>query len=101
RLAARRLYEAVERRDVLDPVAIGPRRRQHVLDLAVAVEAARGEVDADHLAWTQAALLDDLGLVEPDHAGLGAGDDEPTGGHGVAHRPEAVAVHAAQHPAPV
>ena len=55
-----------------------------------------------HLARAEAALLDDAGLsVDLHHAGLGADDQQPVVGDGVAHRPQAVAVHAGDHPAAV
>ena len=59
------------------------------------------EVDADALAGADAALGGDALLGELDHAGLGAGDQQPVMGDGVAHGPEPVAVQAGDHPAPV
>src|SRR5690349_13741958 len=68
RLAATRADQTVEHDDVLDPLAVGPRRRQPILDLLVAVKTPIGEIDADHLARAETTFLDDRGLVQAYHS---------------------------------
>ena len=62
------------------------------LDLLVADDAAVLGVDEEHLAGLEASALDDGLGVELEHAGLGGQHDEAVVGHGVATRPQAVAV---------
>ena len=96
-----RLDEVVDRRDARHQLAEGPRARERLLDLGVAVEPAGVEIERDHLAGAEPALFDDLGLADRDHSGFGADDQQPVGGDRVAHGAQAVAIHRAQHPAPV
>jgi len=89
-----------------DPLGIRLRAGDAVLDLTVAVEArslARFavEIDRDHLPRPKAAFQPDRGFGHHHHAGLRAGDQQIVGGQAVTHRPQRIAVHARQHPAPV
>ncbi len=93
--------EVIEFGNALDPFTIGLAGSKLVLQLPVVPEFAFGEVDRDHLAGTDAALLLDLGFIHFDHAGLGADNQQAIAGDGIAHRAQAVTVHAAQNPAPV
>ena len=97
-LARRVAHEAVDDGDVLDPVAEGGAARELVQQLARAVEPSLGEVDADHLAGADAALLHDGRLVDPHHAGFRARQQQPVAGDGVAHGAKPVAVHAGDDP---
>ena len=99
-LARTLLDQAVELLDLLDPLAVGPALGQHLLGLAVVVELARPQVDRDHLAGADAALLDDARLVEAHHAGLRAYDEQSVAGQGVAHGAQAVAIHEGDRPLP-
>ena len=80
------------------PVGIVVRRRQHVLQLAVLVEARLLHIDGQHLAGAESTLFDDPGLFLRHHAGLGAGDQQIVRGADVTHRPEPVAVETDQRP---
>ncbi len=93
--------QAVELGGLFQPVFIGLLGRQHVLQLAVLEEAAGLEVDGDHLARADAALLDHGALGDADHAGLGTDDQQSVGGDRVAHRTQSVAVHAGDDPASI
>ncbi len=90
--------QIVQMRDALDPLPERLLAGEQILELAVAVELAGLEIDADHLTGADPALLDDLALDQRHHAGLGADHQEAILGPAVAHRPQAVAVHAADHP---
>ncbi len=93
------LRALVEMGDVLHPAAVGLERRQMVLELQVVVEAARNEVDGDVLARADPALLDDFGVDQRHHSGLGADHQQPVAGARVAHGPQAAAVEPGHHPA--
>ena len=83
-----------------DPLAERPAGGQQVLQLGVVVELTFLQIDGDHLARIEPALFDQLGLVDAHHAGLGAADQQAVIRHRIAQRPQPVAVHAAEHPAP-
>ena len=100
RFAVVRSNQVVDLGRVADPLTEGMRRGQTVLELGVVVEPALLQVDRDHLAGPEAALFQDPAFVQADHAGLGAGEQQAVLGDRVAQRPEAVAVHAGQDPAP-
>ncbi len=93
--------QIIEVGDVLDPPAVWLLARQEVLELVVAIEPARLEIDADHLAGADPALLDDPRFRERHHAGLRADHQQAVLGPGVAHRAQPVAIHAADHPVAV
>ena len=90
-----------QRHDLFDPLAIVLAVGQQVLDLAVVIEPALGEIDGHELARTDAALFDHLRFRYRHHAGFRPDDQHAVRRHGVAHRPETVAVHAGHHPAAV
>ena len=82
----------------LQPVAVRVLGGERVLDLLVVDDAALAGVDQEHAAGLQAALADDLGRIDVEHADLGGHDHEVVVGHPVAARPQAVAVeHGADH----
>ncbi len=74
------------------PAGVVVRLRQHVLQLAVLVEQRLVHIDGQHLAGTQPALLDDLGIVLRHHAGLGTGDQKRVRRAHVTHGAQPVAV---------
>ena len=82
----------------LDPRAEILPARQISFDLVIVEERAILQVDDDHLARVQPSLLDHIGVVDAHHAGFRAGDQQVVAGDGVAHRPQAVTVHAAEDP---
>ena len=90
--------QVVEVGDVLDPLSERLLPGEQILQLAVTIELAGLQIDADHLAGADPTLLDDLALGQRHHAGLGADHQEPVGRAVVAHRAQAVPVHAADHP---
>ena len=100
-LAGAVLDDAVERQDRPDPFAVGPPGGDQVLQLGVAVELPGAKVHGDGLAGAEPPLLDRVGFPDRHHAGFGADDQQAVAGHGVTHRPEAVAVHAADDPGAV
>src|SRR3546814_8128885 len=61
---------------------------------------ALAQVDRDGLARTDLPLFEDLALVDADHAGLGAANEQPVPRERVAQRAQPVAVHAGHDPAP-
>ena len=101
RARAARGDQILEMANVLDPLAVGLLLGEVILERVVAVEDAGLQVDADHLARADAPLLDDRGVLERHHAGLGAHHQQAVAGAAVAQRPEAVAVHAGDHPATI
>ena len=76
----------------LDPFPVGLLGGEGALDLVVLDDAVLGGVDEEHPARLEAALADDLGGVDVEHADLGAEDDEAVVGDPVAARAQAVAV---------
>ncbi len=94
-------HQVAKMGDVLHPLAIRLLAGEQVLQLAVVVEFAGPQVDADHAARADPALLDDPRLLERHHADLGAQHHQAVGRARIAHRPQAVAVHAADHPVAV
>ena len=101
RLGRAGLDQAVQLGDVLGPLAIGLAGGQHVLEFGVAVQAAGLQVHGDGLAGSDAALFHHVGLGHLDHAGFGTDDQQAVLGDGDAHGPQAVAVHAGDHPAAI
>ncbi len=87
--------------ETLDPRGIVVRARDPVLDRAILVERALVEIDRDHLAGAEAALLADARLGQQHHAAFGADDEQIVGGQRIAQRAQRVAVHAGDRPAPV
>ena len=83
------------------PLAVGMRRGQALLDFAVVVDAALLRVDEQDLARLQAPLLGNLGGVEVHHAHLAGHHHHVVLGDGVARRAQAVAVEHAPGEAPV
>ncbi len=75
-----------------DPVAVGVLGRQLGLDLVVVDQPVLLQVDQQHPARLETALLDDPVLRDVEDAGLGAEDDQTVVGDPVAARPQAVAV---------
>ena len=65
------------------------------------IEAAFGEIDADHLAGAEAPVLGNALGRDGDHAGLGADDEHAVGGDAVAHGAKPVAVHPGEDPGSV
>ena len=85
--------QRLERHQVLaDPLLVRLLGRDPVLDLLVGDDPALGEIDEEHLAGLQAALLDHLVRRHVEHADLGREDDVVVGGHPVAGRAQAVAI---------
>ncbi len=76
----------------LQPLRVRGGGGQLVLDLVVLDDPLLGGVDEEHLAGLQAALADDLGRVDVEHADLGAEDDEAVVGDPVAAGAQTVAV---------
>ena len=74
------------------PLAVGMQRGEFGLDLVVADDASLAGVDQEHLAGLQAALRNDLGGFDVDHADLGRHHDEIVVGHPVPAGAQAVAV---------
>jgi hypothetical protein len=95
------MHDVVDDLDVFDPLAIGALPGQPVLHFHVVVEAALLQVDDDHLAGAEPALFDDPLFGQAHHAGLRSGEQQIVLGDGIAHRPEAVTVHAGERPASV
>ena len=103
RIMAGQIGEIAEPRH---PFAIGCGGGDAVLDRAVVVErrssaAVAVEVDRDHLAGPQTALLEHRRLGDHDHPGFRADDQQMIAGQRVAHRPQRVAVEPGDHPAAV
>ena len=86
---------------VCDPCRVGLGFREHVLHLAVVIEAAFGEIDANHLTGAEAPVLGNPLGRDGDHAGLGADNEHAVGGDAVAHGPKPVAVHSGKDPGAV
>ncbi len=87
--------------DVLRPFLIGVLACEPVLDGAVFVEAAFLQIERNHLPGTDAALAHHMRVVERDQPGLRAAEEKTVVGDRVALRPQSVAVHAGDHPAPI
>ena len=77
---------------LVDPVLVRLLGRDAVLDLLVGDDALLGQVDEEHPAGLQAALLDHLARRHVEHADLRREDHVVVGGHPVAGRAEAVAI---------
>ena len=90
--------QIVEMRDVLHPLAVGLLAGEQILELLIAVEHALPQVHPDHLAGSDPALLDDAAGRQRHHAGLRSDHEQIVVGACVAHRPQAVAIHAPDHP---
>jgi hypothetical protein len=84
---------------MLAPAAIGALGRHAVLQFPVVVQPAVLQIDADHLARPQSAFLDNFPLVDKDHSGLRARQQQAVFRHRIAHRPQPVAVQPGQRPA--
>ena len=78
--------------DALDPLGVGPRAGERVLELLVVDDAALLQVDQEHLAGLQAPLLDDALLRYRQHTRLRGEDHHVVVGDDVARRAEPVAV---------
>ena len=81
-------FEAV----LVDPLAVGLLLGERFLDLAIVADGAGGGVHGKHLAGSEAALADDLGVVDDDRAGFRADVEQAVLGELVARGAEAVAV---------
>ena len=92
------LDDLIDLGDRLGPFAEGLTGGQHVLHLIVGVEARGIEIDADALARTHAALLDNFAFVDLDHAGFRADDEHAALGDRIAQRTQAVAVQTGDDP---
>src|SRR3546814_13949127 len=90
--------EVVDLGAFLDPLAVRLAAGQQVLQRAVVVETAVAQVDGEHLAGVEAALLDDVGLVDPPHADLRPRATPAVAGDREAHRPQPVGGTRAPHP---
>ncbi|MEY9791221.1 hypothetical protein ABIE77_005780 [Sinorhizobium fredii] len=77
---------------VVEPPAVGMLAGKRRLHLLVGDDAALFHVDQQHLARLQAPLLDDLVLIDRQHAGFRRHDDAVVVGDDVAGRTQAVAV---------
>ena len=77
---------------LVDPLAVRFLLGERFLDLAVVADGAGGGVHGKHLAGSEAALADDLGVVDDDRAGFRADVEQAVFGELVARRAEAVAV---------
>ncbi len=85
---------------LVQPVAVGVRGCQVVLDLLVADDAPCAGVDEEHLARFEAALVGHLLWRHLEHAHLGGHHEQVVGGDVVAGRTQAVPVeHGADHDA--
>ncbi len=76
----------------LRPGPVRPARREDALDRPVLLEPAGNRVDGDRLAGAEPPAADTPSLRQRDRAHLGRADDEPVVDHGVAERPQPVAV---------
>ena len=99
RLAA--LGQVGHRAETLHARGIIVRPGDLVLDRAVFVESAFVEIDGDHLAGAEAALLADACLGQQHHAAFRADDEQIVGGQRIAQRAERVAVHPRDRPAAI
>ena len=88
-----RLGQVVEAQALVgQPVAVGARRRERLLDLVVGDDAALVHVDQEDAPRLHAPALGDALGRDVEHARLRAHHDDAVLGHAVAQRPQAVAV---------
>ena len=80
------------------PLGVGLRGGQLVLDLLVVDDATFGGVDQEHAPRLQTTLLHDLRLIDLDHTNFGGHHDDSVVEHPIATRTQPVAVeHRADH----
>ena len=79
------------------PLGVGPFLHHAALDLLVVDDAPLLGVDHEHVAGLQAALADDIGGRDVEHARLGGGDHHTVLGDPVAPRPQAVTIEHGAH----
>ena len=80
------------------PALIGMLLAQLVQDLVLAIEAAFLDIQGDQAARRDLAALDHLVLVDRRHAGFRPGDENAVLGRCIAHRTQAIAIHAGNGP---
>ena len=84
--------------ETLDQIGIGFLGGDPVLERAVLEQLAGVEVDRDHLARAEAALLDDLAFRDHDQSGFRADDQQIVGGDRIAQRAQRVAIDSGDRP---
>ncbi len=96
-----RRWQIVDGREIADHPGIVRLGCDPVLDGAIVVDLALGQIDRDHLPRPQPALGDDGRFRHHYHAAFGTDDQQAVRRLGIAQRAERVAVHARHGPAAV
>ena len=94
-------YNFINARGAFGPLAKGLADRNQILQRRVFKEAPLIQINADGLAGTNAALLDDAVFGKLHHAGLGSHNQQPIRRHAIAQRAQPIAIQARDYPAPI